>query len=424
MLSVKAQVANTSNDTSQLSATFTFERGPLPFVGNNPVPPTDAYCRKNFKLACFSPQELRNAYGLTPLIQEGYDGTGQTIVIVVPFGSPTIEKDLHIFDQGYKLPDPPSFQIVAPLGTLPYRPTAGRVNWATETTLDVEWSHAMAPGANIVLVTCPSAQFKELLDVEQYSLQNNLGHIISQSWAATENTFFTPNGRQVLQSFDDFYKHAAANDVTIFAASGDTGVANPDNSGKNYPFPTVNFPASDPYVTAVGGTGLETDTHGVYQSEIGWNGSGGGVSQFWKEPTWQDGLNTSVQHILNGNRGLPDIAYNADPAIGGIFIYTSFSGQPSGFSGIDGTSQGAPQWSGIIADGDQFAGESLGFINPLLYKLGIAHQNVFHDITIGNNTFDKITGYNCVKGWDPVTGWGSPQATNLIIELTQLEKQR
>ncbi len=423
LLNIRAQAAGTSNDTQSqsLDASITFVRGVHIDTGNNaiPIPPTDKFCRQNFNFPCYSPQEMQNAYGLTPLLNKGYDGKGQTIVIIVPFGSPTIRSDLKNFDKGYSLPEPPSFQIIAPLGTKPYQPTPGRVNWATETTLDVSWSHAMAPGANIVLLTCPSAHFRDLLYLVEYAEDRNLGQIISQSWAGTENTFFTPFGMRILQSFDQAYKQAADQDITVFAPSGDTGVANPNKQGNNYPFPTVNFPASDPYVTTVGGTSLHADIHGNYQSETGWNGSGGGVSQYFKEPQWQEGLNSKDQHILNGYRGLPDIAYNGDP-FKSILYYSSFAGQPTGYFTIGGTSEGPPQWSGIIAVADQYAGEPLGFLNPTLYQLGIdGQQNVYHDITVGNNSFDKIQGYNCTKGWDPVTGWGSPQATNLINALIQ-----
>ena len=430
LLNIRAQAAGASgisNNTQSpsLNASITFVRGVHIDTGNNsiPIPPTDKFCRTNFNFPCYSPQEMQNAYGLTPLLKKGFDGKGQTIVIIVPFGSPTIKSDLHNFDLGYGLPDPPSFKIITPLGTKPYQPTAQRVNWATETTLDVSWSHAMAPGANIVLLTCPTNDFKQLLYLLEYAVDRHLGNIISQSWAATENTFFNPYGTRVLQTFNQTYKQAADEDITAFAASGDTGVANPNNQGNDYPFPTVNFPASDPYVTTIGGTFLHADTQGNYQSENAWNdqygSTGGGVSQYFKEPQWQESLNSSDQHILNGYRGLPDIAYNSEPD---LLYYSGFPGQPKGWTTIGGTSAGPPQWSGIIADADQYAGEPLGFLSPMLYQLGSnGQQNIFHDITVGNNSFDKIQGYSCTKGWDPVTGWGSPQAANLINALNSIK---
>lgn len=422
MLSVKIRAASSSSDTQQFTVRSTFAYGTNPYISNGAKPPpSDAECRQKYKFSCYSPQEMYNAYGLNPLIQQGYNGKGQTIIVVVPFGSPTIQQDLLSFDQGYVLAPPPSFKLVTPFGTKPYNPkNANRVNWATETTLDVEWSHALAPGANIVLVTTPSANLSQLLQAEQYALANHLGQIISQSWAVTENTLFNPSGIHLMKSFDAFYQQAAADNVTVFSATGDTGAANPDNNGKYYPFATVNFPASDPNLTAVGGTVLTASVLGKFQYETGWTRSGGGVSQYWPEPTWQRQLNPTVQNILKNHRGLPDVSYNADQNKP-IVIYQSFPPQKAGYYTISGASEGPPQWSGIIADGNQYAGHPLGFLNQYLYELGVNGQTVYHDSTVGNNTYHHVTGYSCMPGWDPVTGWGSPQSTNLILQLIQLE---
>lgn len=391
-------------------------------------PPTDAQCRQQFGSPCYSPQEIRRAYGVDGLLSKGYNGTGQTIIIIDSFGSPTLASDLHTFDQGYGLPDPPSLKVYTPLGTKPFDPNnATMVGWAVETTLDVEWAHAIAPGANIALMTSPVPETQgvqgmpQFLFLEQYALDHNIGKIISQSWATTENTLFYPGGRQVLASFNNFYKQAAAAHVTVFGSSGDSGVANPNFKGTIYPFPTVNFPASSPYVTAVGGTSLMADTHGNYQSETAWSGSGGGVSQYWAEPDYQrDNLNSSNQQILKGMRGVPDIAYNADPNTS-ILIYLSFIPNGAGYYAIGGTSEGSPQWAGLIADGNQLAGHPLGFINESLYQIGNSsdYAESYHDVTVGNNSNAGITGYNATPGWDPVTGWGSPKATTLLMEIIQ-----
>lgn len=391
-------------------------------------PPTDAQCRQQFGFPCYSPQEIRRAYGVDGLLNKGYNGTGQTIIIIDSFGSPTLASDLHTFDQGYGLPDPPSLKVYTPLGTKPFDPNnATMVGWAVETTLDVEWAHAIAPGANIALMTSPVPETQgvqgmpQFLFLEQYALDHNIGKIISQSWATTENTLFYPGGRQVLASFNDFYKQAAAAHVTVFGSSGDSGVANPNFKGTIYPFPTVNFPASSPYVTAVGGTSLMASTSGNYQSETAWSGSGGGVSQYWAEPDYQrDNLNSSNQQILKGMRGLPDIAYNADPNTS-ILVYLSFIPNAAGYYAIGGTSEGSPQWAGLIADGNQLAGHPLGFINESLYQIGNSsdYAESYHDVTVGNNSNAGITGYNATPGWDPVTGWGSPKATTLLMEIIQ-----
>jgi len=223
--------------------------------------PMDADCRTFINIPCYSPQEIQNACGLASILNAGYTGVGKTIIIIVSFGSPTIAQDLQIFDADYGLPDPPSFTVLAPLGTVPFDPTnSDQVGWAFETTLDVEWAHAIAPGANIVLLTSPVSETEgmqgmpEFLLLEQYALDHHLGKIISQSWGATENTLFTPAGQQVFEDFERFYQDAAQQNVTVLASAGDVGSGNPDINGTIYPFPTVIFPASSPLVTAVGGT--------------------------------------------------------------------------------------------------------------------------------------------------------------------------
>jgi subtilase family serine protease len=268
--------------------------------------PPDSFCRANFGIPCYSPQQIQTAYGLASLLNAGYTGAGETIIIVVSFGSPTIAQDLQTFDADYGLPDPPSFTVLAPLGTVPFDPSnSDQVGWAFETTLDVEWAHAMAPGANIVLLTSPVSETEgvqgmpEFLLLEQYALDHHLGKIISQSWGATENTLFTPAGQQVFEDFERFYQDAAQQNVTVLASAGDGGSANAEINGTTYPSPTVIFRASSPLVTAVGGTSLYADTSGNYRSETVWNNSigagGGGVSQQFSEPLYQRLLLNSVQ---------------------------------------------------------------------------------------------------------------------------------
>jgi subtilase family serine protease len=399
----------------------------LLLLSNAPQPPSDASCRSQ-GYDCLSPQELQNAYGLTPLLQAGFTGVGQTIVIIDSYGSPTIEQDLKIFDAGYGIPDPPSFTVLAPLGKVPFNPNdSGQVGWAFETTLDVEWAHAMAPGANIVLLTSPVNETQgvqglpEFLYLEQYALDHHLGQIISQSWGTAENNLLTPAGQLLVNSFEAFYSAAALEKVTVLASAGDTGSANVDDNGNFYTLPTVLFPASSPLVTAVGGTTLNVDTNGNYQSESAWNNSfgatGGGVSQQFSEPLYQFPLPASDQQILNQHRGIPDIAYDADPNTANQ-VYVGFFPTPAdnGYYLQGGTSEGAPQWAGIVADANQFAGRPLGQLNPLLYSLG-ARGVIFHDITTGNNSFNGVSGYDATVGWDPTTGWGTPNLAKLLPAL-------
>jgi subtilase family serine protease len=394
--------------------------------------PTDAYCRDNYGFPCYSPQEIQNSYGLTSILDAGYTGAGETIVIIDSFGSPTITQDLHTFDVDYGLPDPPSFTVLAPLGTVPFDPTnIDQISWAFETTLDVEWAHAMAPGANIVLLTSPVSQTEgvqgmpEFLSLERYALKFQLGKIISQSWGATENTLFTQAGRQVFEDFERFYEDAAQQNVTVLASAGDSGSANLRSDATTYyPFPTVNFPASSPFVTAVGGTSLYADTSGNYQSETVWNNAigagGGGVSQQFPEPLYQKLLLNSVQKALLNHRGVPDVTYNADPATG-ILVYASFLPGAVGYHLVGGTSEGSPQWAGIIADANQLAGHPLGFLNLKLYSLValVGQSQFFHDITTGNNSFNGVSGYAATTGWDLASGWGTPNLGKLVGELAR-----
>jgi subtilase family serine protease len=425
VLSSQAQVAHPSQTArgtgSDVISRVTKVKG-LKLAATSLQAPTDAFCRISFGTPCYSPQEIRDAYGLTSVLDAGYTGSGQTIIIIDSFGSPTIAQDLQTFDAGYGLPDPPSLTVLAPLGTVPFDPTnSDQVGWAFETTLDVEWAHAMAPGADIVLLTSPVSETEgvqgmpEFLALEKYALDHKLGKIISQSWGATENTLFTPAGQKVFADFEAFYQRAMEEHVTVLASSGDGGSSNVDVNFNPYPFPTVIFPASSPLVTAVGGTSLYADTSGHYLFEITWFASGGGVSQQFAEPAYQFVLPSSVQQILGRHRGLPDVAYNADSNTT-ILVYATFLPQPfQGYFGIGGTSEGSPQWAGIIADANQLAGHSLGFLNPRLYK---SHDSrFFHDITFGANALNGVPGYIAGRGWDLTTGWGTPNLGRLVEEL-------
>ncbi len=394
--------------------------------------PGFAECEALIGIPCYDPQQLRQAYDLTSLTNEGYTGKGQTIVIIDSYGSPTALSDLQQFDQAYGLPDPPSFQELAPFGSVPFDPTNGtQISWAAETSLDVQWSHAMAPDASIIVLTSPVAETQgvqgmpQFLQLEQYALDHHLGKIISQSWGTTENTLFTPEGQQVYNGFEHFYQQAALHGVTVFASAGDAGTGNPDVNGNIYPFPTVNYPASSPWVTAVGGTSLLADANGNYQSETVWNdgpqdATGGGVSQQFREPLYQVLLPRSDQKILNGHRGLPDIAMNADPNTPVPVVLGFLGDGANGFYLFGGTSEGSPVWAGIIAVANQYVGHSVGFLNPALYALGFnpfTYSQDFHDITVGNNSQSPIPGYNATPGWDPTTGWGSPIVQPLLHAL-------
>nr|WP_321983524.1 S53 family peptidase [uncultured Lichenicoccus sp.] len=418
------------------------------------TPPTYAECQAAAGAPCYSPQIIRSVYGLTKLIAAGANGEGQTIVIIDAYGSPTIRQDLEAFDRGYGIPDPPSFRVISPLGTVPWDPATypDQPGWGGEVSLDVEWAHAMAPGANIVLLTSPVDETEgvqglpEFLELEQYALDNHLGTVISQSWSATENTLFAAAagaaGPETVAAYESFYAAAAARHVTVLGSTGDDGTSNPsDAAGTDfYPFPTVGFPASSPWVTAVGGTNLLATATGTYISENVWSDTGccaggGGVSQMFKEPLYQAlTLPGSAQSTLAGARGIPDISYNA--AVGDEFIleYESFPGSGgAGWYGVGGTSEGSPQWAGIVADLNSRLGQPLGFLNPTLYLLGAAglFDVVGRDITVGNNALVDVPGavapgYNATTGWDPASGWGTPDLSDLApaLLLTAMKQTR
>ncbi|MGA7203620.1 MAG: S53 family peptidase [Specibacter sp.] len=387
------------------------------------VAPTDTACRAQIGVPCYSPQEIRQAYGLTPLINAGFTGAGQTIVIVDSFGSPTLEADLATFDADFGLPAPPSLKVLAPLGSVPFDPNnQDMLGWAEETSLDVQWAHAMAPAASIVVMTSPVSETEgvqglpEFLQLEQYAVNHNLGKIVSQSWAATEDSLMTPAGKALMAQFNNFYRSATLRGVTFLGSTGDSGTANPGVDNVDFPYPTVNFPAISPWVTAVGGTSLQATTTGVYQSETTWNdglgsATGGGVSRYTPEPLYQWLLPKADQRLLAGHRAIPDIAFNADPDTG-VLVHLGFLGAGNnGYYIFGGTSEGSPAWAGVVADLNQRAGFPLGFLNPTLYALGAAkllYPSVLNDVTTGNNAQPPIAGYNATPGWDATTGWGTP----------------
>lgn len=407
-----------------------------PIQGTNP--PNALSCVFHFGQPCFTPQQIQNAYGITPLLNNHIDGTGQTIVIFDSIGSPTIKQDLGTFDRAFNLPDPPAFNIFYPIGNVNYNShDSSQAGWAGETSLDVEWAHAIAPGASIDLMISPVEETEgtigmpEFMQLEQMALNEHLGQIFSQSWGASEPTLADSAGQNLRNQFDQVYQQAIAQHVTVFASAGDSGVTNEDEHLHLYNFANLSWPASDPDVTAVGGTQLTLDGNGG-SSETVWNTSsgkvneahdgaatGGGVSEFYATPNYQKNLSQSMQQELNGKRGIPDISYAANS----FLTYISPSTDPlgGGWSVSNGTSAGAPQWAGLTALANQMAGKPIGFLNPLLYKM---QENAgINDIVSGNNSFNGVPGYQATAGWDLCSGWGTPSASVFIPLLVQEAKQ-
>jgi subtilase family serine protease len=379
-------------------------------------------------LVGLDPAQVRSAYDVDPLLRQGIDGAGQTIVIVDSFGSPTITTDLARFDHAFHLPAPPSFRVIQPTGPVPaYRPNSNRVGWASETTLDVEWSHSMAPGASIVLVETPTSEnegtsgFPKIVAAEKYVIRHHLGDVISQSFGATEQTF--PSAA-VLRRFRGAYLLAAQSrySVTVLGASGDTGSGgDTDNMHTLFPFRAVEWPATDPLVTAVGGTQLDP-TNG--QRSVAWSDSGGGRSVVFSRPAYQD----SVRYLVHNRRGIPDIAMDASCS-SGVAIYSSYPGSgPGHWSGICGTSLATPLFAGVVALADQVAGHPLGLINPAIYQLAAERAPGIVPVRSGDNratytahgSQHAIAGFHARRGYSLVDGVGTVNAAAFVPELARL----
>jgi subtilase family serine protease len=456
------------------------------FLSASTSPPSQADCN-SISRRCFDPSAMANSYDYASLLADGNEGQGKTIALVDSFGSATIGSDLNNFDSVFSLPDMcgdtgiacsggmPTFHILnvqgsPSLAAPPPNSGTGQENhnlWDLEVSLDVEWAHATAPLANILLVTTPTAEtlglqgLPNMMNAEQYVIDNHMADVISQSFGAAEGSF---GSFASLQNVRHAFVDAEANHVTVLASSGDGGTANPIKEPvKNprlIPYPSVGWPASDPLVTAVGGTYLCTDAttgtsvdttsppvncdatdNPTSDREIGWIDSGGGYSIYFPRPSFQDTLPAGSTYLgssvgapgPNSNmRGVPDIAYQASSHTG-VLVYMTDPANKGGSAGcsgglptcdgwyvVGGTSSSSPQWAGLIAIADQMAGFDLGYIDPALYEVanGPNYSSDFYDVTHGcNQTVAGIPGYCSSQGWDAVTGLGTPDAANLLPDL-------
>jgi subtilase family serine protease len=381
-----------------------------------------------------TPKQLRAAYALGPLAARGIIGSGQTIVIVDSFGSPTIAADLAFFDHYFGLPAPPSLRVIQPAGPVPAFNSrdSNRVGWASETTLDVEWAHVMAPGASIVLAETPTSEdegvtgFPQMVTAESYVLRHKLGQVISQSFAATEQTFPEPSS---ILKFRGPYQLAARDHVTVVAATGDTGATSDKYNMKDlYTSRAVSWPATDPLVTAVGGTQLSLRHDGSRLApDQAWNGSGGGTSIEFNRPSYQNG----VSSVTGSRRGIPDVSMDAS-CHSSVAVYGSFYASGGRWDPVCGTSVSAPLFAGIVALADQYAGHGkahgLGLINPALYQIAARHEPGVVDVRAGNNTqtFQQrgkqytVPGYAAGPGYDLASGVGTINAASFVPELARL----
>ncbi len=454
----------------------------------NPACVSPAPVHTSAFIHCYASSDIYNAYNVARLHAQGITGKGETIIIVDSYGSPTALQDLQFFSSTFGLPQP-SLTIINPTGTPTFSNSllGTQIGWAFETSLDLQWAHAIAPDAKLVLVEANPAEtegvqgFPSMFLGEQMAISQFPGSVMSQSFAVTEQSFCggsvlattcDASTTQIAQ-FDQVYQQAVANHVTVFASSGDSGTANVEfGAGVHFasaiPFPTVNWPTSDPLVTSAGGTWLQqgwtwnptvttavfnnclasasfntcastylnfntgnSRTEAVWKEDWAQVATGGGLSTLFTTPSFQSGLSPS---LLQGRRGLPDVSWNA--AIdGGVLVFTSFPGARAGWHIIGGTSASSPQLAGVIALTNQIAHAngkgSVGYLNPLLYKLPARDFNDIVPQTFGtgagvttlqdNSEFGTgIPGFATTTGWDLTTGFGTPNAYNFAHDLAAI----
>lgn len=410
----------------------------------------------------YDPSEVQTAYNMNALYSQGLDGTGQTIVITDAYGSPTIQQDAALFSEVYGLPAPDLTVLRAP-GVVNNPHGSG---WDTETTLDVEWAHAMAPGAKIVLVIGPT-DTGSLDEAVNWAVVHNLGNTISNSWSTAEGLA----NPAVFNRDNRILEMAAVKGIDVNFASGDWG-----DFVSLFGFKTVGFPASSPFATGIGGTSLSLNSDDTIAFQTGWGnnaallaqsdshdnapvipplhygflyGAGGGASVLYAKPSFQSSLSGTTRMV-------PDISLVADPFTGVEFIQT-IDGQPM-VGVVGGTSLSTPLFSGLMAIAAQKAGHGLGQAAQLVYGLPAgavsdvvafgSATNVSGTITtpsgtvnvpadylaapLGNTTtffsalyegtstnwyvlsFGTDSSLTTANGWDNVTGVGTPNGVDFV----------
>jgi subtilase family serine protease len=348
---------------------------------NLAAPPTTA----------FAPSKIRHAYGFDQITNQG---AGQIIGIVDAYDDPHAEADLGVFSKQYGLvactTSNGCFHKVYSNGRQP----ALNANWSVEISLDIQWAHAIAPQAKIVLVETPTNNLNDLITGVDVAVRNGAS-VVSMSWTSTEFS-----GEKSLDN------HFVSNGVSFFAASGDNGTG-------------VAYPAASPFVIGVGGTSLTLDSNGNYVSEAAWGGSGGGESTVESEPLFQEQF--GIPNDSRGTRGVPDVSYNANPGTGyAVYDSVSINGAAGWFQ-VGGTSAASPQWAALvaIANSSRVAARkaNLSSAGSIVYSLAKANLATdFHAVTQGTN---GTCGALCTasSGYDFVTGLGTPQAKVLITAL-------
>jgi subtilase family serine protease len=350
-------------------------------AANLSSPPTSA----------FTPTQIRHAYGFDKVTNQG---AGQTIGIVDAYDDANAETDLAVFSKKFGLPACSTANGCFLKAYQTSRKPAANANWAVEVSLDLQWAHAIAPQAKIVLVEASTNNLSDLLASVDVAVRHGAS-AVSMSWTSGEIS-----GERNLDN------HFVSSGVTFVAASGDTGFG-------------VAYPAASPDVVAVGGTSLQLDSKGNYSSETAWSGSGGGQSIYEFEPLMQ--AQFPIPDDSRGMRGTPDVAYNSNPGTGyAIYDSVGISGATGWFQ-VGGTSAAAPQWAALVVIANSMRAAqrktNLTSANGALYTSAKGRQvNNFNAVVSGTN---GSCGQMCDAGagFDYVTGLGTPQAAGLIQAL-------
>jgi subtilase family serine protease len=451
---------------------------------------------------CYPASQIRTAYGVDGTDATANEGQGQTIVLVDSYGSPTAASDLDHFAATMGLPAP-NFTEVYPNGNPQYNNTCPPNNpghsgscaaagWTGEATLDIEWADAIAPKAHIILLGVPPAETEGVQGVPNLfkAISSEIdatpaGTVFSMSFGITEQTLGGATGSQTAK-YDAVFQKGLAKKDNFFASSGDngsTGVSKQHTDTGAYNYPTVGWPASSPYVTAVGGTQLQDgwtwnptsndafnadgsfnpaywqwnsggDTQPVWNESWGPIGTGGGASAIYPRPSWQTGVDAQY----GNHRLVPDTAWNA-AVNGGVDVYiTAFPqyncGNSTGCWTIyGGTSAASPQTAATVALANaarRNAGKPpIGFPDPILYQQGVG-ASAYNDVTpmhygsapqtfagsdvgvpgtvqksVGDLVDNQmretpIAGYSTTTGYDATTGWGTPRVSDFVAQLTAL----
>jgi subtilase family serine protease len=394
---------------------------------------------------CYTPQQLQVAYGVKPLLDRGIDGRGETVVLpelaesqLNPPLVTDLRQDMAAFDGLFHL-RAARMRVVSTL--------AGSGSpWLAfgEEVLDAEVVHALAPDANLVILLLPSTSLDNTPNavaaaLAELRLGPALGGVMSISAAGQIGGEHCVSGAQA-GHLNTALQAAASRGLTVVAASGDIGAAAyqcdlysaltgtpPVNPARGVP-----LLASDPFVLSAGGTALTASHTGAWISETAWGlasgnpgnaggsfqASGGGFSELFARPSYQAGVPG-----IGAARGVPDVSADASDRTGVAVVFRN--GTQDMVQSHGGTSASAPIWAALIALADQYAGRHLGLVNPAIYQIARSprYHQAFHDITTGDNTVQfppaTVTGYQAAPGWDPVTGWGSPDAQVLIPLLAR-----